>query len=163
MDREELREIRQKRANQKAARFRVWADGAEKKADKERAKHSGFSTDYSFITQPLLVGHHSYNRMKNLRNRISRQMDKEQEYRKVAQSYRERADRLEQGVRVAGDAETKREQNRIEQDKYVQIGTKVRDAIFGDAEVIKINKKTYTLKFASGWKCARDKSYIRLK
>jgi hypothetical protein len=162
MDEEELRAQRQERANRKAARLRLWADSAERKADKERDKHSGYTEDYAFITQPILIGHHSQRRHENLRARISRQMEKEMEFRQLAQSYRERADRLEQGVRVAGDAEARREQKRAENDKSVQIGTKVRDAVFGDAEVVRVNKKTYTLRFASGWQCARDKSYIKI-
>lgn len=161
MDTEAIRVQRQERANRKAARLRLWADSAEKKADKERAKHSGYSGDYAFVTQPLLVGHHSYNRMKNLRDRISRQMDKEMEYRRTAQSYRERAERIEAGVRVAGDAERARQTQREQMDTLVQVGARVRDAVFGEAEIVRINKKTYTLKFSSGWKCARDKSFIQ--
>jgi hypothetical protein len=94
MDTESIRAQRQERADRKASRLLTWAKSAEKKADQERAKHSGFSNDWQFITQPILIGHHSERRHRNLHARISKQMDKEME-----------------GVTVAGDAERKRQQN----------------------------------------------------
>lgn len=159
---EDIRAMRQARATSRAQRLRAIASGWDKKADQERAKHENFTSDYSFITQPLLVGHHSYHRMKKLRDRIGKQMDREMEYSIKAKSYRDRADRLENHVVVKGDAERRRQAKREQLDSLVTIGTRVFDAIFGEAEVVRINKKSYTLKFVSGWTCSRDKSYCRL-
>lgn len=160
LDREIIRAARQEAADRKAARLEGWAASAEKKADALKVANEPYSS-WEFITEPIKIGHHSESRHRRLRERISQRMDKEMELRNRAAELRRRAASLRSGVRVAGDAEHRRQLEREANDTLFRVGSKVRDLIFGPAEIVKVNKKSYTLLFESGWKCARDKSFIR--
>ncbi len=59
------------------------------------------------------------------------------------------------------DAERAREAQRAELDKVIGIGSKVYDFAYGDGEVVKVNKKTYMIKWASGGQFTRDKTYVK--
>ena len=59
------------------------------------------------------------------------------------------------------NAEERRQLRREESDKVISFGTKVKDVIFGTGTVIRVNKKTYTVKYDSGFKKATDKSFVK--
>jgi len=58
-------------------------------------------------------------------------------------------------------AEQRHQIKREELDKVIAVGMTVEDGIFGEAKVLKINKKTYTLRFNSGHSFTRDKIFIK--
>jgi hypothetical protein len=59
-----------------------------------------------------------------------------------AQELKEHADWIEKaGVRVKGDAEKQRQQERDARDKVFTVGSKVYEWCFGDGEIVKVNKK----------------------
>lgn len=89
-------------------------------------------------------------------------MDKELGLRAHAQELRDRAERLKNGVRVAGDAERKRQAVSEKLDQLIFVGSRVEDFCFGEGQVVRINKKTYSIRFASGNVYARDKSFVKL-
>ena len=65
-------------------------------------------------------------------------------------------------VRVAGDAERRREAERMALDSVLNKGSKVHDLCFGPGEIVGVYKKSYRIKFdRSGSTYARDKSYVR--
>jgi len=57
-------------------------------------------------------------------------------------------------------SEEKRANIRRENDKLVSIGSKVCDFCYGVGTVVRINKKTYSIRFPLGSICPRDKSYV---
>lgn len=151
---EELRAYRQARANQKADRVRSWGENKLRQAQELENSIPEYAHDYAFITQP---GHIP------ARARINRKQDAIFQLRKEGTAQIERAERIEKyGARVKGDAERAREVMRIEQDKTIEKGSRVHDFCFGDGEVTRVNKKSYSIKFDSGGTYARDKTYIKL-
>jgi len=67
---------------------------------------------------------------------------------------------LEKPATIKGDAERKYQQERQEKDKTIKPGTKVKDFAYGKGIVRKVNKKSYTVEYESGYKHARDKIFI---
>jgi hypothetical protein len=77
-----------------------------------------------------------------------------------AKLYRQRADNLEQFANTnKGDAERKLQAKRNESDERVKIGDLIDTVIYGLRELVKINKKTYTIKFTDGQTTTIDKSF----
>lgn len=140
-DPEEIRTYRQAKLDRKSDRRQEWADSAIKQAD---ALDKSLDTykDWNFITQPILVGHHSERGHRNLLKRIHGRMDKEMELRKKAENHLNHV-----GVKatVKGDAETARQARRDTVRAKIAIGMKVDTAIYGTGIVKKINKKTATI------------------
>jgi hypothetical protein len=161
MDIEQIRQQRMEIAQRKADRYLKWADSAMKKYEQIGGSLAQYN-DWQFISQPILIGHHSENRHRRLRERISRQMEKQSELYKKAEAYRQKAANiLNYGTRVRGDAERAREVKREAADQMIVVGTKVKDFVFGIGTVIRVNKKTYSIHFDSGGTYARDKSWIQ--
>ncbi len=150
-DTEEIREARTAKATVKADRYNEWAEKREVKAKAALNSYPNMRHDYAFITQP---GHIP------ARARMNAADDRAYESLTIAKGMREKAASL-LDVRVAGDAERKRQAKREALDTLICKGSRVNDACFGNGEVIGVYSKSYRIKFASGFTCARDKSYVR--
>jgi hypothetical protein len=157
---DEVRAYRQAKLDKKVARMRAKAERLQKEADSKLAVMKPYWGDIAFLTQPATPA----SRFGRQRGRIYKRYEKGLTLDSDAQEIRKIADWKEKaGVRGKGDAERKRQQEREERDKVFTVGSKVYDWIFGDGEIVKVNKKTYTIKFASGGTYTRDKSYLKLE
>lgn len=86
-------------------------------------------------------------------------MDKSVAYWHEAQELRSAAE--PQKARIVGDAEGKRQAERDANDKIIKVGSRVHDFAFGDGTVVRVHKKSYTVKYDKGFQYARDKTYVR--
>ena len=151
-DTEEIRHYRKLKAEKKAERLTNKASRLEREAEQKMSAFNSFRGDTAFMTQP---GHIPG------RDRIMKRYDKGHELLREAQQARDRAESIKK-VRVAGDAERKRERIRAAMDQKVQKGSRVYDFCFGNGTIVSIHKKSYRIKFdQSGSTWARDKSFIR--
>ena len=137
-DPEEIRAYRQEAADKKADKYETWAENREQKSNAVlnhiRDRYRG---DSAFNTQP---GHIPE------RARAIRKEDKALESLNIAKGFRAKAQGLRH-VRVAGDAERKREASRSKCREWLQVGMTVHSPLYGNGEVLKINKKTASVKF----------------
>lgn len=150
------------RARFKAAKYIEWAEIAEKKARQiivEFNSHPG-ANDWNYWTQPI----HSNARGRafaNQRERLRNKIGKSNELSEKAKRFREKAENL---LRFAntnkGDAERNRDLRRADNDELIGVGTEIYDFAYREGIVIKVNKKTYTIRWASGGIFTRDKSYV---
>lgn len=146
---EEIRAERQAKADRKAARLRKWADSAQEKGD---AIRGSITTDMQFWTQPGML---------KTKRRLRDRLDRGTRLEMHAEELREKANRVQASVRVAGDAERKRQAKREVLDTVIQVGSMVQDFAFGVGEVVRVNKKTYSIKFRSGSTYAREKTFVK--
>jgi hypothetical protein len=112
---EDRLQYRKAKMQRKADRLGNRAEKLEKEADGIDAAHTrnGYK-DWAFITQPILVGHHSEKSFRNLKERISKQLDKQCENRLEAKELTSKAASLEKAA--SGAYETKSYmQNRIDE------------------------------------------------
>jgi hypothetical protein len=160
--REILRAERQAKIDRKIERLRKWSASHERQSAALQDANKPYMDDWAFVTQPILVGHHSERSHRRLRDRIARRMDKSVEHWKRAEELKKTADWLAMtGARVKGDAERKREEQRKAMDALIAIGSKIYDFVYRGGVVTRVNKKTYSITFASGLKCTRDKSFVK--
>lgn len=150
-DVEEIRAFRTAKAERKAARYEEWAEKREKRATAALNSHPEMRHDWAFITQP---GHIP------ARARMNAADDRAFESLRVADHMRDKAESL-RNVRVAGDAERRRQAEREAADRVIGKGSRVQDYCFGDGEVIGVYSKSYRIKFDRGCTYSRDKSYVR--
>ena len=153
---EEIRAFRLEKAERKAEKYESWAEKREHRARATLNSFPSMRHDWAFITQP---GHIP------ARARMNKADDRAYESLHVAKGFREKAESLRH-VRVAGDAETKREAKRQANDALISKGSRVYDVVFGEGTVLSIHKKSYRIQFKSKagegfYTCARDKSYIK--
>ncbi len=149
-DVEDIREYRTAKAQAKADRYSGWAEKREEKAEAALNSHPEYRHDWAFITQP---GHIP------ARAAMIASDDRAYESLQVANRMRQKAARL-LDVRVAGDAERKRQATRDKLDTVITKGSRVREAIFGDGVVIGVYPKSYRIKFDRGFTYSRDKSFV---
>ena len=154
---EEIRAFRLAKAEHKAEKYVAWAEKRENKAGAALNSFPSMRHDWAFITQP---GHIP------ARARMIKADDRAYESLHIAEGMRNKAESL-RNVRVAGDAEAKREVKRQANDALIFKGSKVYDVVFGEGIVLSIHKKSYRIQFNSKsgqdqfFSCARDKSYIK--
>ena len=129
---EDIRAYRQERADRKADRYDEWAAKGEVKATAALNSYPSIRHDWAFITQP---GHIPF------RERMNRADDRAYESLKVAENMRSKADGLRH-VRVAGDAERKREAKREVIKPLLNPGVRVHSPLWGLATIVKVNQKT---------------------
>lgn len=160
MDREEIRRQRQVLADHKAARLRARA--LKLQSEGERRSERGWADLREIpLGQPILVGHYSEKRDRAYRGRATRNIDKGIELQIAADALDKRAASIQGSVRVAGDAEIKRQAERDALDTLLAVGSKIYDFAYREGEIVRVNKKTYTIRFSSGWTTTRDKSFVR--
>ena len=151
-DTEEIRHFRQLKADKKADRLIGKAARLEREAEQKMSAFNEARKDWAWVSQP---GHIPG------RDKIINRYDKVYELLREARQARDRAESV-QKVRVAGDAERKRERIRQAMDQRVQKGSRVYDFCFGNGTIVSVHKKSYRIKFdGSGSTWARDKSYVR--
>jgi len=142
---EEIRTYRQEAAERKADKYDEWAQKRREKAAALDKLNAPFRGDIAFNTQP---GHIPE------RARVIKRTEKIWEHTSTANRMSARADALRSGVRVAGDAERKRQAQRDKIRSLLQVGMQVDTVIFGIGTVKKINKKTATIE-----SCGTSKDY----
>lgn len=150
------------RARVKAGLYLEWADKAEAKS---KAIYESFQSTYKDFdwTQPILRGHHSQRRHEKVFERRDSVMRQTIDLDAKAKRFREKAQNLlDFANRNAGDAEDKRQEQREKADSQISVGSQVVDWCFGAGVVERVNKKTYSIRFSSGMRCARDKSFIKI-
>lgn len=135
-DPEEIRAYRQERADTKADRYEAWAEKREQDAMAKLNSYPTMRHDIAFVTQP---GHIP------ARARMNRADERAYESLKIADGMREKAENLRH-VRVKGDAARADEKTREHVRTWIRIGMIVDTGFGGEAEVLRVNKKTARLK-----------------
>src|SRR5437588_7142057 len=155
---DDRRQYRQNKLHKKIQRLRNKAETLEKRADKKQAAFNAHRGDIAFLTQPASPSS-SFGKQ---RDRIYKRYDQGLQLLAEAQALREKAKYLERrGAVVKGDAERARQEKRERLDTLISIGSKVYDFCYQEGEVIRVNKKTYTIRFTSGFTCAREKTFVK--
>jgi len=157
---EDIRKIRTERNQRNADRLLSKASRLERESESsiKQARKMGEAIPFG---QPILVGHHSEGRDRRYRARMVSKYDKGFSGLKEAESIRERAERLQKPAIVKGDAAKGYAQQDAERDKYVKVGSKVIESIYGSGTVTRINKRTYTIRYESGFKTTMPKHFVK--
>lgn len=154
---EELRAIRQDRLNRRAARYADLAERAERRADQARDRISPHERDFLRLGEPIKVGHHSERRHRKLIERVYAATDAEMAERKKAERYRELSQAGQ--ARVKGDAAAKYQAEVEKNEAQISLGDWV--WWFGnEAQVIKINAKSYRIQVGPGRTMTTDKGSV---
>lgn len=148
---EDIRAFRLALVERKATRYEEWAEKRKVKATATLNSNPSMRHDWAFITQPGHIPARA--QMNKADERAYKSLD-------VAEGMKAKAERL-RNVRVAGDAERRREEVRAALDTVIGKGSRVYDYIFGPGEVIGVYSKSYRIKFDKGCTYSRDKSYIK--
>ena len=156
---EEMREARQKKLDKKIARMRSKAERLEKEGESKQTAFKSHHGDIAFFTQPA----NPSSPFGRQRTKIYQRYDEGIKLEIEADELQKKAAYLEKrGAIVKGDAEKARQEKREHQDNLISVGAKVYDFAFREGQIIKVNKKTYTIRFASGFTCTRDKTFVKL-
>lgn len=151
-DTEDIRAFRQVKADRKADKYEGWAEKrineANSTLDYNRKHYTG---DIAFNTQP---GHIP------IRAKVIAQNDKAYESLNIAKKMEEKADSLRH-VRVKGDAERHYQAIADKVDTLVTVGSRIFDSCFREGTILKVNKKTYTIKWDSGRTWTREKYFVK--
>lgn len=148
---EEIRQCRQEKADAKADRYDEWAAKREKAATAALNSYPSIRHDWAFITQPGRIP---------FRDRMNKADDRACESLKVAEGMRSKADSLRH-VKVAGDAERRRQAERDALDKIITKGSRVTDVFCGDGTVIGVYHMSYRIRYDRGFTHSVDKSFVR--
>lgn len=133
------------RAKQKAIKYREWAEKKELKLREMEKQHLNFLNNFDW-TEPIKIGHHSQRKHEKMFEKRESQMRKIVEMSLSISRMREKAENLDLfASRNKGDADRKRQALREDNDTKVKVGDIVK-TVYGMREILKINKKTYTLK-----------------
>jgi hypothetical protein len=159
---EEIREQRQNKLNRKVARLQSKAQRLEGVAEQKQAEFNSYRGDVAFMTQPASKS----SAFGKKRDKIFGRYEDGIKLQIEAKELKDKANYLQKrGAVVKGDAERKRQVKREEQDKIIAVGSKVYDILYGkNAEVIKVNKKTYRVRLLdkSKWEHNVDKTHIEI-
>lgn len=159
---DEIRAYRQNKADRKAERLERWAESRERTAEELDKQVKPFVSDWSFVTQPI-TSNSGGRAFKRFRDKISNKIDKKHELLNEADDLRERAERLRNSVSVKGDAERKRQAIRDANDEIIKVGSRVFSFSFGNGEVVKVNKISYSVKIDRLNSVLKlDKCYVKL-
>jgi hypothetical protein len=161
---EEVRQQRQGKIDRKVERLRKWADSRDTQALGKMSEWKENSKDWAYVTQPNIntSGGRAFTRS---RERVLNRYDSGIKLSIEADKMRDQAYWLEKrGAVVKGDADRKRQAERDAMDKLVQVGSKLIYPLFAQplCTVVKINKKTYTVKFDHGSQYALEKSFFQI-
>lgn len=148
------------RALQKAKLYREWAEKRTVKGKSMEDAHFKWTHAFDF-TEPIKIGHHSEKKHRAIMEKRDNEMRSIIENDKIIKRMLEKAENLERFANTnKGDAERKREEQRAKVDTLFKVGSNVYDFCFREGVIMKVNKKTFTIKFASGSTFTRDKSYF---
>lgn len=160
---DEIRAYRQAKLERKVARLNKWADSKEKQADSLTSEFRSYHGDISFFTQPN-INTSSGRAFTRRRERIYAKFDSGMRLSIEADKMREKAQWLQNtGAVVKGDAERKRQAKREAADAAVNIGDIAHHFLYDDVEILKKNKKTFTVKvIRTGSVFPVEKSHIEI-
>lgn len=158
---ERLRAIRQARLDKKIERWRGQADRREQQAAAVETQIKPYD-DYAFWTEPVKTDHYSAGRHTRLREKLRNKDIKRLHLTEEARQLREKADTAERsGARIAGDAARRDQAIREQRDQAISVGSRVTDVCFGEGEVVRVHRKSYTVKWDRGSTFSRDKIFVR--
>lgn len=140
-DVEEIRTYRQEKADRRADRYDGWAHKREVRASAQLNSYPEIRHDIAFNTQP---GHIPF------RARMIAADNRAFESLRVAERMRGKADNI-RGVRVAGDAERKRQAERDALRPLLAPGVRVNSPLYDTGIILKVNQKTAKIKFDRGF------------
>lgn len=155
---------RQEARLRRADRLESQAGTRARDAAAARAKHKPFTSDWQFLTQPILVGHHSEGRHRRLWDKIDAAREAEMRNASEAAALQARADHLRAvPIPVAGDA-ARRKAARVAavEAQGIRVGSIIHCPMFGQGKVLRVNKETYTVLFDRGFTQKTDKAYVSL-
>lgn len=158
---EEIRAYRQAKLDRKIARLRKGATSRDAQATTKQSEFIENSKDWAYVTQPN-INTSKGRQFSRYRERVLNKYDAGIRLQIEADDKREYADYLEKtGAVVKGDAERKRQALREEIDALVHVGDIVHSYHYQAVEILKKNKKTFTIKIVqTGSVFTIDKSYI---
>lgn len=137
------------RAKIKAQKYLEWADLADKKC--KESEDNWYSTYRDFDwTEPVKIGHHSQRRHEKMFERRDNFYRRQFESEEKVKRFRDRADNLLRFAnRNKGDAEKRREAERVELDKIIQVGSLVSCFLINGkiGKVVKVFKKSYRVDY----------------
>lgn len=159
---ERLRAIRQDKINRRRERLLSQADAADRRAEEQRNRVSKQERDFLSLGEPIKVGHHSERRHRRLVDKAwDSTLKAGAEYAK-AEELRQKAAWL-MPAQVKGDAAKRQQARRDKADNAIDAGDLVRTSIYGEATVIKVNKKTFRICISkTGKELNVDKGYCTL-
>lgn len=145
-------------ASNKAKKYKEWAKLAKTKLD--QLEKNFYETYKNFDwSEPIKKDHYSANKHQKHFDAKANFFNKCKELEDKIESYLDKAENLEAFSNTnKGDAEAKRQEARDYFDKLVKVGCFVK-TVYGVKQVIKINKKTYTIKDNYG-DSTIDKNFI---
>lgn len=133
----------------RAERRTAWAEAAEARAN---ALEVNRNRDWAFVSQP---GHIP------ARARQIAQTDRAMELRREADAHRAKARELDRlANHRAGDAEAQRQTLRDAM-SAVQVGDTVGTILYGPREVVRVNRKTFTVRDSFGGTMTVDKAHCK--
>ena len=135
-DSEDIRQYRQEAADRKADKYEGWAAKREDKAKAQLNSYPTIRHDWAFITQPGRIP---------FRDRMNKADGRAYESLDIAHKMRDKADSLRH-VQVKGDAEKRYQAKRDAIRPLLKPGMEVDTVIYGVKEIVKVNKKTVTVK-----------------
>ena len=142
----------------KAQKYREWGNKKIAKAKEIYANYREEMKEFDW-TQPILRGHHSQKRHEKVYERRNAIHEKVREMEAHGKRMLEKADNLEHFANTnKGDAEAKRQAQREANDQNIKVGDIIK-TIYGMREVVKINKKTYTIK-GDSMNFTMDKAWV---
>lgn len=159
---EEIRAYRQAKLDRKVIRLEAKAFRLDKTGEEKTATFRSFHGDISFFTQPN-INSSSGRSFTKYRERVYSKYDAGIKLQVEAEETRKKAEWLKkQGAVVKGDAEKKRQAIRDYMDTQVKVGDTVYSWIVGECTIVKVNKKTYTVKnHRTSNVFTQDKSFIK--
>jgi len=149
-DSEEIRKYRQERANAKAARYEGWAAKRRENANTVFKADEWAVGNTAFCTQPGKIPE---------RERMNARHQRQYESLQVASHLESRAAGLRH-IRVKGDADRRNESIRLKVLEWIKPGMMVDCGYYAPVEVLKVNKKTATVKSESGGISTRELIFI---
>jgi hypothetical protein len=157
---DEVRAQRQAKIDRKVARLNKWADSRDIQAENKMSSFNTYRKDWSWLTQPA----NASSAFGRSRQRVMDRYDSGMKLSIEADDMRKKAEYLQKtGAVVKGDAEKKRQAKRDHMDTLVKVGDVVQSWIVGECTIVKINKKTYTVRnHRTGNTFTQDKSFIRI-
>lgn len=151
---EDKRELIQNIRNEKALKLKNKVEKLKAQLQSLIDNTPEHEKDYSFITQPILIGHHSEKKMRKMKQAMNNRFNKKMLLTNEINTLETQIKELENisNVQVKGDAESKRQQTRDLFLSKAKVGDRVVTPFHksGIIVLVKINKKTSKIKLEDG-------------
>lgn len=161
MDTEELRAYRQNKLNHKIEKWKAMVKRREEWIAEINKEIEPYVSDWNFVTQPIPANSRGRS-FRNFKERINRKIDKKMQFYNEIEQLNSKIESAERsGVRVKGDAAKEHQATRDQNDEKLTIGSRVYSILWQrSGEIIKVNQKTYRVKFDDDWTCTLDKIFV---